>query len=130
MLELLKKIINKYKKKIIILFLTFIIVTTIFAIKQFYEICYKNYYLTVVGIIDHVDGLGRQISDFENLVGDQIEMNSTAYLRNSTNLTSSLKKILEIKNKKLGYVVLNEFIFPFSFEDENSFCHKIIFYFL
>lgn len=87
---------------------------------QFYQICYKNYYLTVVGTIDYVDGLGRQISDFENTVGDKVEMNTTANLRNTTHLSERLRRIVKIKNKKLGYVVLNEFIFPFSFENDES----------
>ena len=95
-------------------------ISLIIGAKYFYEICYKNYYLTVTGIVEYADGIGRQIIDFENLVGDDVEMNTTATIRKQEYIPERFQKILNIRNKKKGYVVLYEYSFPFSFTSDSA----------
>lgn len=108
------------KKNILMVISVLVTISLIIGAKYFYEICYKNYYLTVTGIVEYADGIGRQIIDFENLVGDDVEMNTTATIRKQEYIPERFQKILNIRNKKKGYVVLYEYSFPFSFTSDSD----------
>ncbi len=106
---------KKFLKKIALLSVVIII---IIACISFYKICYKNYYLTVTGIVEYADGIGRQIIDLEDLIGDEVEMNTTAIVNTKQYLPERFKEIIKIKNKKPGYVVLNEYSLSFGFQED------------
>lgn len=106
------------KRNIGILFILALIIS---ASIYFYRVYYKTYYLTVTGIVEHADGIGRQVIDFEELVGDEIEMNSTSHVHTMKFVPKRFKKVQRIHNKKLGYVVLNEHTFPFDFVDDKDY---------
>lgn len=107
-------------KKLLRIIIPLIIIFSIAGAVAFYKICYKNYYLTGAGIVEYADGIGRQIIDFEELVGDDIEMNTTATIKQKANIPERFKKVLNIKNKKTGHVVLYEYSFPFTFTKEED----------
>jgi len=109
---------SKIIKKLLLILATILIVS---GAVVFYEVCYRNYYLTLAGVVEFNDSMGRQTIDFENIVGDEIEMNTTATVRSLNNLPERFKKVLKRKNKKLGNVVLYEFHFPFRFQNEVTF---------
>lgn len=103
MLNFIRKKKYTYKK----IYILILIVSLIIGAKSFYDICYKNHYLTIVAPINYRDGMGRQAIDLINVL-DNADVDLNLVYNIKITPPDSIKKYLYNKNKKPGYIVLNE----------------------
>lgn len=103
---MIRKLINKNKTLTYIVIILLGVAIIAKGAIYFYNTQYKNYYLTVVAPINQRDGMGRQAIDLITLLKNDVEMNVIHSMM--INVPQKIKEILKIKNKKPGYVVLNE----------------------
>ena len=85
------------------------VLVSIFIIFATYNIFIKNTDLTIYGIINDADGIGRQPIDLINMLDEEkIDINFIGEVHSKRNLNQNIRAVLKNYNFKIGRVFINE----------------------
>ncbi len=90
---------------------TLLLICSIIVLFFFYRTFIKNNDVTIYGVINQADSIGRQPLDLINMLDGEVGMNFMGKVISTNELNSKAKSVLQNFNFKVGHIFFYEYVF-------------------